>query len=403
MMNPRVIAGVMARALAIVFQFLIVHWYAKSLPPIELGTFYFLSTISYVINAVILVPIDLAQQPKALDLWLKDGTAFPSLILQLKLFMTGVGVAMIGESFLWILSPRSSGLPLLLMFMALTSYALGSWRTFFNNIRWNEMVIANYILEPAFRYLSLLVLLKIHWVSPKSVILGASISYFSVILLFIAILSIKGGLTLSPHVGFHVKNLMRQAFALSSGVIANLVQMQGYRLILVPLGFASDVGRFGLVSQLGITATGSAGAIYGLIKHPEVYRDPVTRTRPFVQWALLLILALSVGAITVGPYLLNLVTSGKYTSLFPLLVIGVLLEGGNLIGGALSIGPTKRGAIREIITASITGLLAFFSILVVLLAAHWITVWTIGIPLFFGQFAGCVILYLLEKRTWEIK
>jgi hypothetical protein len=366
-----------------------------------LGTFYFLSTISYIINAVILVPLDLAQQPRALDLWIKDGTALPSLILQLKLLMSGIGVALIGEGLLWILSPRNVGLSLVLMFMAFTSYVLASWRTFFNNIQWNGLVIANYILEPAFRYLSLLFLLKIHWVSPKSVILGASLSYLSVILLFIATLLLKRGLSSSSNVGFQVKNLMRQASALSTVVIANLVQVQGYRLILVPLGFASDVGRFGLVSQLGMTATGSAGAIYGLIKHPEVYRDPVRRTRPFVQWALLLILALSVGAITVGPYLLNLVTSGKYTYLFPILVIGVILEGGNIIGGALSIGPTKRGAIREIIAASVTGLFAFFTILAVLIVADWITVWTIGIPLLIAQMVTCGVLYYLEKRTWN--
>ncbi len=401
MISTRVIAGIIARVLAIIFQFLIVHWYAKALPPIELGTFYFLSTISYIINAVVLVPIDLAQQPIALNIWLKDGTAWPSLILQLKLLMSGIGVALIGEGLLWILSPQNVGLSLLLMFMALTSYALASWRTFFNNIRWNGIVIANYILEPALRYLSLLFLMKIDWVSPRSVILGASVSYLSVILIFIVVLSLKRGLSLTSHLGFQVKNLMRQASALSFGVIANLVQMQGYRLILVPLGFAADVGRFGLVSQMGMTAAGSAGSIYGLVKHPEVYRDPITKTRTFVHWALLLILALSVGAITVGPYLLNLVTSGKYTSLFPILVIGVLLEGGNIIVGALSIGPTKRGAIREIIAASVTGLLVFFSILVVLLATHWVTVWTIGIPILFGQVITCCVFYYLEKTTWN--
>lgn len=80
------------RTIAIFLQLLIVRCYARSLQPHQLGIFYFLSTLSYVINAVILVPIDLCQQPKALNLWVLHKSAWPALKLQGTLFAWGIGI-----------------------------------------------------------------------------------------------------------------------------------------------------------------------------------------------------------------------------------------------------------------------------------------------------------------------
>jgi hypothetical protein len=399
--SPRVVLGVAARVAAVGFQFLIVHWYAKTLPASELGTFYFLSTVSYIINAVILVPVDLAQQPKALEVWLSRGSAYPTLLLQGKLIIIFLAISLLGEVFVATYFPEKSGIVLLLTLMALASYSLASWRTFFNNIKWNRIVILNYIADPGLRYLSLIVLLRLHWITPRSILFGAGFSYFLISAACITLLYFKKGFQKCLCNEFRIKGLIRQASALSFLSMTNLIQMQGYRLLLVPLGYSEEVGKYALVSQLGITATGSAGAIYGMVRHPEIYRSPESQTKPFVGWGIALLVFLCVGAMTAGPFILHFITAGKYTMLFPLIVLGILIEGGNLLGGALGIGPTKRGAVREIISSSVFGLTGFFLMIGPLLFYHCVNIWTIGLPLLFSQITAVGSLYLMERDQWR--
>jgi O-antigen/teichoic acid export membrane protein len=189
------------------------------------------------------------------------------------------------------------------------------------------------------------------------------------------------------------KEVFHFSYPISVGAVANWIQLQGYRLILVPLGYAEIVGIFATVTSIGSAGMAAAATIFSQAFTPNIYKTSGAYTIAYLRNAALLIGAVLLSAIVLGELIITLVTSPIFKPYWSVMLFGVLTDASNLIIGALAIHITLTGNTKRMMNSSFIGgaaLLAGFS---ALFFTKYINVYTIGAMLVFSQFV--VVAYML--------
>lgn len=381
---------------AILGQLVYVKIYSRHLSNYELGIYFYLMTISYFLNALVFVPVDYYQQSRIYP-FREAGislTTFLRFNRALLLLIGGITVALVLPC---LFINRVAALDACLCaVMAMALYVTTAFKNLLNNLDHKLVVAAVFLVEVVLK--TSLFFLAMRFLPPRAVsLLGSNILALLIVLVLLAGVA-RGrdifGCGLMPPMDY--QDVVRFSYPLSIAAIANWLQSQGYRLVLVPLGYTEIVGIYATVANIGITAMNAGSVLFGQLYAPRLYQTQGTYLRVYLRNALLLVLlTLATGALF-SDRLIPLLTRhdlGRYSRL---MLYGIGTEAGNFLVGGLAIYMTIKNKTKAIMNGSFLGVAVVVVAVALVYFSGRASVYTIGIPIVLSQAA--VVAYLIAVR-----
>jgi O-antigen/teichoic acid export membrane protein len=195
-----------------------------------------------------------------------------------------------------------------------------------------------------------------------------------------------------------IKDVLKFGYPVSIGAVVNWIQVQGYRMVLVPLGLTEMVGIYATVSGIGTAGTNAASSIFQQVFVPKIYKSSGEYTKTYLRDALLLILGILVMCAAFSKLIVILLTKEAFRRFSWLLLYGVIAEGSSLLIGALSVQLTITSQTRKMLNATFIGLLSFGISFCALFALKLVTIYTIGLPIILSQILVALYLYTGYSR-----
>jgi O-antigen/teichoic acid export membrane protein len=382
-----------SRLAVVLLQLACVKIYSNYLSSYELGIYYFLITISYSINALLLVPLDYYQQSK-IYVFIKEGVSLKSLVSLNKQFLKSF-LSICGIFILVLLTFDTSYAKNTIMAigLALSIYFGNSLKGIFNNLE-HRSLVAGVMAFEALLKLSVFYLIAIFFAANSATLICSAI--IATIVAMLPLIYFFRKLSVF-HTGrierINGRDVFIFALPIAIGAIFNLLQLQSYRIVLVSLGMAEMVGVFAIVAGIGQAGMGAVIAIYSQIFLPSVYKTEGRYIGPYIRNGLLLYAFVVLICLLTAPLLVPLLTKDEFKPFAYLIIYGVLIEMGNFIIGALGVllsinNQTKKGLLGAYVSMLVM-VVCFF----VLYSTGDINEFTIGLPLVLSQLAAALILY----------
>lgn len=391
----------LARASVIIGQLAYIKLYSNYLSHYELGIYFYLITVSYSLNALIFVPVDYYQQSKIYEC-LKNGVSLRSFLVLNKKIFYWVGIAaIIGFSLFIFVRPRESIYFVLIIITAVALYISQALRGGLNNLEHKRIAAISLILEALLKIALLIVLLR--FMAPNAIALIASWIIAMVLVagflgwhfIKLGVFS-KGGDTL---VQISAADVFRFAYPISISAIFNWIQLQGYRLVLVPLGFAEMVGLYAIIENIGKAGMGACSSVFGQMFVPNIYKSSGKYTGTYLRNALLLIAVVFFFSLAFSDAIVSIVTNGTYAKYSWILLLGVVAEAANFLLGALVIHTTLTSSTKPMLSASIVGVGSMVAIFGGIYYGGVVTVQSIGIPIVISQIIALVYMYWVFRKS----
>lgn len=380
------------RILVVILQLVFLKIYSNYTSVYELGIYYFLFTLSYSLNAFLLVPLDYFQQSQLYEL--KAGNyslrsffginmwvvKFTAILLILAMVVCGF----ILPSYLFVL-------PVIIM-LALSTYMVNLLRGITNNLERRRLAIYTLLLETI---LKIFIFYTIqHYFHPSAITILIAILSASLItwtLLFVLVRRFEE--YKKPKIkNFVPKELTKFSYPISVGAVVNWIQLQGYRMILVPFGLVEVVGIYGTIANVGTSGMGALSTVYSQLFVPNLYKSQGAYIKTYLKYALAsIILVLCVGYF-LSDIIIVILTKAEFIKYSSLIIFGILSEAGNFLIGGLTIYLTIKNLTRVSMKASITGLFIFFFSFMSLYLFKMVNIYTIGIPIVLTQLV--IVSYL---------
>ena len=366
------------RVLTIILQFVFLKIYSNYLSIYELGLYYLFMTLSYSFNAFFLVPLDYFQQSKLY--LLKNEKKSISSFLPINIFVFKVSVILLVfiEIIIYIIDSSFLLVGIILVLFALVSYANNLLRGFLNNFEYRRNAIYTLLVESTLKILLFWVAIQFFSASSTLLFFTTTISMIIICLALILILIKKEEFKYTNRNCFKVIDIYHFSYPISFGAVINWIQLQGYRILLAPMGHIETVGLYATVANIGQTGMNAASTVYAQLFVPNIYKTNGEYTKKYIGFAILVILFVLFVGMIFSETLVVLLTSNKFAEYSYLIGYGILAESGNLIIGGLSIYLTIHNLTKKTIIASWIGLLSFVSVFFILYLIDFLSVWTIG-------------------------
>ena len=373
------------RILAIVGQIAFIKIYTHYLSPTELGLFFFYTTVSYFLNALLFVPIDYFQQAEVFNLERSGNSLYGIISLNLRLLssiaflsvVVSVGIAIFHIAFLSAFS--------VIIVSSIFLYVSTAAKNFLNNQGDQSFVVLMQVAEVPIKVLIFLWLVRQQVTGPLSPIIATTGA-----LLIVALICYQrmhryqsrfhGA---AKHVG--IRNVIQFCSPISIGAILNWLQLQGYRLVLVPLGYTADIGLFATVAGIGQTGMNAAGIVYRQIYEPRIYQTAGKYLRTYLKGAAAAILFVLIVGLGLRTQIIGLVTNKLFVAYAWVIGYGILTSAGNLLIGSLVIQLSIDDNTALQIKAHIYGLAVVPFLYLALHEMKCLNVFTMGIPLVISQ------------------
>jgi len=383
----------LARVLVIACQLINIKLYTNYLSVEQLGFYFFLLTISYFANALIFGPVDYYQQANLAKTIKTTGGIQPLLSFNLKLigiyFLVIMLVTVIGG----LVAPQFLYDIILAAALAVAIYAVQALRSTLNNLHHKDVVSFNLVQEAVIKILVFLLLVK-YFQPSELLLMEAWLITLVVSVMTLYFKASKYGLFICTEKQVvKAKEVFHFSYPISVSAVANWVQLQGYRLILVPLGFAEMVGIFSTISSIGSSGMAAAATIFSQAFSPLLYKTSGQYTIRYLRNALILIGIVLLTTILLGDLIVKISTKTTFEPYWSLMIYGVLADASNLIIGALAIHITLTSSTKRIMNSSVFGVMALVASFALLFLMHDITAYTIGLPLIFSQFIVAIYMY----------
>lgn len=386
-----------ARLIVIVCQLINIKLLTNYLSIEQLGAYYFLLTVSYLANALVFIPIDYYQQANLSKMIAATGGAqallgFNKNIAIFYILLTSFGL-ILGVVFV----PNYVWHIILAAALAFFLYVVQALRNTLNNLGYKQFVAYSLTQEAVVKILIFLVFIKYYLPNELLVISVwlATLMSTAVVLYFKAV---KIGIfNSSKTYELKTKDVFNFSYPISVAAICNWIQVQGYRLILVPLGFTEMVGMFATISNIGSTGMAAGANIFSQAYLPKIYKSSGEYTKFFLRKALALIVIVLLVCILWGDLIVRLSTNINFKPYWTLLFFGVLAEAANFIIGALAIHITLTGSTKRIMTSSVLGVITMAVAFFLIFVTNNISIYTIGIPLISSQLVVVAYMY------WKFK
>ena len=390
------------RAVAIIGQVGVVKLYTHYLLPAQLGKYFFFLTISYSLNALVFVPIDYFQQAEVFRLK-EDGNSLGGLLALNKKLILAIGLIF----FLSVLVIAAIHGALLSAFCTTAAYSIVLYlstavKTFLNNQDEQIFVVTMLIAEIPLRILTFAGLVNFGFVGPLSPIIGTGAA-----LLIVGVFALgrmRAHLTRfpGPEKRVALRAILRFGVPISCGAVLNWLELQGYRLVLVPLGYTEAVGFFATTSSIGSAGMNGAATVYQQVYLPRIYQTAGRYLRTYLKGAAAVIcIVLTTGLLLRVP-IIRLLTNASFVPFASLIGYGILIEAGNFIIGVLVVQLCIDNNTMSQVRANVFAVLSVPLLFWVLRLANNLTAFTIGVPLVVAQLIVIVCLIFQSEFTlWK--
>jgi len=370
--------------------------------PAQLGQYYFYLTVSYSLNALLFVPVDYFQQAQVFELG-REGRSLHGLFhLNLKL-LGAIGI-------LFLVSTAVTAFFSLSVMQALCAtvllsallYVSTAAKNFLNNQDDQLLVVIMLVIEIPLRIVIFFGLVKLGLAGPLSPLIATAGSYLLVTGAVVPrIRSFVARFTGEPR-RVRMETVLKFSAPISGAAVLNWLQLQGYRLALVPLGYAETVGLFATTSQIGNAGMNGAATVYQQIYMPRIYQTTGKYLGSYLKGLMLVIAIVVVVGLGLRNQIVGLITNGRFTAYAWVLGYGIFVEAGNFIIAALvvklTIDNNTKAQVKANILAAITVPLLYLG----LYFMHGLSVFTIGIPLVVAQAVVVSMLILQsEINPWK--
>jgi O-antigen/teichoic acid export membrane protein len=388
----------LARVLVIACQLINIKLYTNYLSVEQLGFYFFLLTLSFFANALIFGPVDYFQQANLAKIIKITGGVLPLLKFNFKLMAVYLLIVLLLSIISMFVAPQLFPYIISAALLAIAQYIVQALRNTLNNLEHKGLTSFSLVQEAVVKILVFLILVK--YFVPSALLLMASwLIALGVTALSLAYQASKLGIFVTSEKYIVKTNeIFHFSYPISVGAVCNWVQIQGYRLVLVPLGFTEMVGIFATLSSIGSAGMAAAAMIYSQTFSPLIYKTSGQYTAKYLQRAIVLIGFVLLLCILLGDFVVQIATNLKFEPYWYLMIYGVLADGSNLLIGALAIHITLTSSTKNIMTSSVLGVITLFVSFGLLFLTHAITVYTIGIPLVFSQFVVIAYMYWNFKK-----
>jgi O-antigen/teichoic acid export membrane protein len=387
------------RVIVVICQLIFLKIYTHYTSLYELGIYIFLFTISYALNAFVLVPLDYFQQSKLYKLR-EEGYSLKSFYPINKLVLLfGLVILTISCLVCLFINPALCFLAWLIIFLAISTYMVNLLRGFINNFEHRRKAIYSLLFETVCKILFLLLYIHFFQSSAKIILwamLSASLLSFTVLFLLVKMLD---EYKLENKTTFILKDIFSFAFPISIGAVTNWIQLQSYSLVLVPLGFVEAVGIFGTIANVGSSGMNACSTVFSQLFVPTIYKSHGRYINTYLRNALLAIGFVLIFSTFASKIIIELLTKKDFAHYSMVIIYGILTEAGNFIISANIIYLTIYNLTKSTTKMSVAGLTVFFFSFILLYLFKNINVYTVGLPMALSQLAISTGLYILVYKN----
>ncbi|WP_139176344.1 MULTISPECIES: hypothetical protein [unclassified Janthinobacterium] len=395
------------RLLSIAVGFAYIKMYTNHLPAEEIGKYFYLVTLSYVMNAIIFVPVDYYMQAK-LALSGKDIPFGALWRLNKMVCLLALILCLLVGLPLWYMAKIQATDIAGIYITAVLFYLCNSSRGLLNNRGFKVFVVLMLLFEGLAR-LGLFFLVAHQGNATSNALLYSSIVAFLIEIVIIGFYSARKLDYNWLDEGIEdYKTVLNNSYAISISAICNLAQLQGYRLMYVWAGAPATAAIYVVVTNLGSAGMGAISSVYSQIFLPKIYASKGEFTLKYIRNALILSLIVGIGAIVTGKYLLMFLTKNDYVEYAHAIGFGVLVEAGNLVIGAATVYLMLNNAAKATIFCNVMA--AIGSMAGGYLMMHYFpeNAFAIGVPIalsqiFIGLFLISYIVRLQRIKNKEMK
>jgi|GEM_PF-746531 len=389
------------RSLSIVLQLVFLKVYSNYLSIYELGIYYLMATLSYAINAFLLVPLDYFQQSKLHYLKSTQKSLRSFIPLNKQILYIVLFLMVLTESMMFFID-SSLFLPVLLIFLLSPLFYFNTLvRGFLNNLEYRRNAIYTLVGE-GFLKISFFLLL-LHYFNASAVLLfiATILATFCISNVLYVFLRKKEEYLISEKAIFNFQEVFHFSYPISISAIINWIQMQGYRVLLAPLGYIEIMGLYTTVSNVGQSGMNAASVIYSQLFVPNLYKTNGKDIFRYIKMALGVILMVILISTLLSEEIVTLLTNSFFSQYSYLILYGILAEGSNMIIGGLSIFFTIHNLTAKTMIASWIGLVTFIVSFGLLYFLNIFSVWTIGLPIVSSQLS--VVIYMIYLVFYKYK
>lgn len=392
------------RILVVLIQLLFLKIYTSQTSIFELGIYYFLFTVSYSLNAFLLVPVDYYQQSQIYKLK-GDGASLKSFYsINLTIIKVTAIILLAGMLVCFIIKPDYFNIIPIITLLALSTYFVNFIRGLINNLERRRMAIYSLLLEGILK-IGIYWLFSQHFKSTSTIILTSTLtaSLITLCVLFILLKRTEEFKSSKIHV-FQYKEIILFSYPISIGAVINWIQLQGYRMILVPLGLVELVGIYGTVANVGTAGMSAASTIYSQLFIPNLYKTQGKYIGTYIKYAILSIITVLIVGYFLSDLIISILTKVELVKYSSLIIYGIVSEGGNFLIGALTIYLTIQNLTKVTIKASLAGLIGFGISFLLLYLFNVINLYTIGLPIVLSQLiiAAYLAFIVYKSKTLTI-
>jgi O-antigen/teichoic acid export membrane protein len=387
------------RILVVLLQLVFLKIYTSHTSIYELGIYYFLFTVSYSLNAFLLVPLDYFQQSQIYSLKTQGSSLKSFLFINTWLLKYATLILIAVLTLCYFIRPDFLNTITIITLMALSTYFVNLIRGFINNLERRRLAIYTLLIEGILK-IGFYYAYSKYFESTAIVILFAIVSSSLLILcLLIYFVRKLDEYKLSKMQIYSPKEIIHFAYPISIGAVINWIQLQGYRMILVPLGLVEIVGIYGTVANVGTSGMSAFSTIYSQLFVPNLYKTHGKYLVTYLKYAILSIIGILGIGYFLREFIITLLTKHEFIKYSSLIIYGIISEAGNFLIGALTIYLTIRNLTKVTIKASISGLIAFVISFAILYSVKSINVYTIGLPIIFAQVIITMYLAIIIYKS----
>ena len=390
----------LVRLSAIIGQIVYVKIYSHHLSNYQLGIYFYLMTSSYFLNALIFVPMDYYQQSRVYP-FREAGISLTVFLRFNKSLLLVIGVITVLVMLPCLFVGRVVAMEAVVCAaLSVTLYVTTAFKNLLNNLDHKLMVALIFLVEVVLKTGLFYAAMRVF--PPQAIYLLGSNILALLIVLGLLILAARRRRIFSDGSAHRVdyREAIQFSYPLAIAAIANWLQSQGYRLLLVPLGYTEMVGLYGVVSNVGVTAMSAVSVIFGQMYSPRLYQTQGGYLRTYLRHALLLVGFILLIGYACSGFVVPLLTGHNRAPYSHLFVYGVGTEAGNFLAGALAIYMTIKNRTKVIMNSAFVGVLTVAVAVSIVYFAGRTSVFTIGLPIVFSQAAVVIyMLYAWQKPT----
>lgn len=387
-----------SRVALVLLQLFYIKIYTNLLSLSELGYYAYWATVAYFFSALVFVPFDNYQQSRIYK-WKEKGVSLRSVINFNILLLLGstLIIAIAAIITLLFLSMNIALALAVSLFYGLVLHISNASRNLANNLNYRSLAASFLIIDGLLKIILLIFMERFIVVNAILLIASATLAILLSSAISLGLMFREGVFFAGSTEPINIKEAFDFSYPISISAILNWLQLQGYKLVLVPFGAAEAVGIFSTVSSIGAACMASSGSIFAQMKTPEIYQSNGRSINGYLSGVISLIVGVALGGWFFSGFIISLLTNKELADYANLLVFGILVEGGNLILGAMGIAHSLNRSTSIFIKI---GSIGFFSCIIGFSVLYnWINVMNIGYPILFSQIVTALCMWFTMKGS----